>query len=77
MGTDLQTIGTKQNVTENKVVTQQTVCASARKLKESNISSNNVMEPDNDSNFNMIINCEIFKNLIDIESFMKCQICDQ
>ena len=32
------------------------------------------MEPDNDSNFNIIINCEILKNLI--ESFMKCQICD-
>ena len=32
------------------------------------------MEPDNDSNFNMIINCEILKNLT--ESFMKCQICD-
>ena len=65
---------TKQNVTENKVVTQQNVCASAKKLKESDISSDNVMEPDNDSNFNMIINCEILKNLI--ESFMKCQICD-
>ena len=23
------------------------------------------MEPDNDSNFNMIINCEILKNLIE------------
>ena len=32
------------------------------------------MKPDNDSNFNMIINREIFKNLI--ESFMKCQISD-
>ena len=32
------------------------------------------MEPDNDSNFNMIINCEILKNL---ESFMKCQICEE
>ena len=32
------------------------------------------MEPDNGSNFNMIINCKILKNLI--ESFMKCQICD-
>ena len=52
---------TKQNVTENKVVTQQTVCKSARKLKESDISSINVMEPDNHSNFNMIINCEILK----------------
>ena len=68
------TNNTKQNVTENKVVTQQTVCASAKKLKESDISSTNVMEPDNDSNFNMIINCEILKNLT--ESFMKCQICD-
>ena len=68
------TNNTKQNVTENKVVTQQTVCTSARKLKEIDISSNDVMEPDNDSNFNMIINCEISKNLI--ESFMKCQICD-
>ena len=57
----------KQNVTENKVVTQQTVYASAKKLKESDISSTNVMEPDNDTNFNMIINCEILKNLI--ESF--------
>ena len=33
------------------------------------------MEPDNDSDFNMIINCEILKNLI--ENFMKCQICDR
>ena len=68
------TNNTTQNVTENKVVTQQTVCTSARKLKESDISSNNVIEPDNDSNSNMIINCEILKNLI--KSFMKCQICD-
>ena len=68
------TNNTTQNVTENKVVTQQTVCTSARKLKESDISSNNVMEPDNVSNFNMIINCEVLKNLID--SFMKCQICN-
>ena len=55
------TNNTKQNVTENKVVTQQTVCKSARKLKESDNSSINVMEPDNHSNFNMIINCEILK----------------
>ena len=68
------TNNTTQNVTENKVVTQQTVSTSARKLKESDISSNNVIEPDNDSNSNMIINCEILKNLI--KSFMKCQICD-
>ena len=68
------TNNTKQNVTKIKVVTQQTVCTSARKLKETDISSNDVMEPDNDSNFNMIINCEILKNLI--ESFKKCQICD-
>ena len=33
------------------------------------------MKPYNDSNFNMIINCEILKNLI--ESFMKCQISDK
>ena len=33
------------------------------------------MEPDNDSNFNMIINCEILKNLIESFNFMKCQIC--
>ena len=52
---------TKQNVTENEVVTQQIVCTSARKLKESDISSTNVMEPDKDSNFYMIINCEILK----------------
>ena len=52
---------TNQNVTENEVVTQQIVCTSARKLKESDISSANVMEPDKDSNFNMIINCEILK----------------
>ena len=32
------------------------------------------MDSDNDSNFNMIIYCEILKNLID--SFMKCEICD-
>ena len=51
------TNNTKQNVTKIKVVTQQTVCTSARKLKETDISSNDVMEPDNDSNFNMIINC--------------------
>ena len=55
------TNNTKQNVTENEVVTQQIVCTSARKLKESDISSANVMEPDKDSNFNMIINCEILK----------------
>ena len=40
------TNNTKQIVTENKVVTQQNVCTSARKLKESDISSTNVMEPD-------------------------------
>ena len=68
------TNNTKQNVTENKVVTQQNVCTSAKKLKESDISSNKVKEPENDSNFNIIVNCEILKNLI--ESFMKCQICD-
>ena len=32
------------------------------------------MDSNNDSNFNMIIYCEILKNLID--SFMKCEICD-
>ena len=63
------TNNTKQNVTENKVVTQQNISTSAKKLKESDISSNKVMEPDNDSNFNMIINCEILKNLI--ESFVR------
>ena len=50
------TNNTKQNVTKNKVVTQQTVCTSARKLKETDISSKDVMELNNDSNFNMIIN---------------------
>ena len=34
----------------------------------------NAMEPDNNSNINIIVNCEILKNLI--ESFMKCHICD-
>ena len=42
-------------------------------MKESDISSTN-MEPENSSNFNMIIKCEILKTLF--ESFMKCQICD-
>ena len=32
------------------------------------------MKLDNDGNFNMIVNCEILKNLT--ESSMKCQICD-
>ena len=54
---------------KNEVVTQQTLCACARKLKESDIISTNVMKLDNDSNFNMIINCEILKILI--EPFMK------
>ena len=63
------TNNTKENVTENKVVTQQNISTSAKKLKESDISSNKVMEPDNDSNFKMIINCEILKNLI--ESFVR------
>lgn len=44
-----------------------------KKTKGSNISSSN-MEPDNSSNFNMIIKCEILKTLF--KSFMKCQICD-
>ena len=56
------------------MVTQQTVCKSAGKLKEGDISSTNVMKLDNDNNFEMILNCEILKNLI--EFFMKCQICD-
>ena len=54
---------------KNEVVTQETLCACARKLKESDIISTNVMKLDNDSNFNMIINCEILKILI--EPFMK------
>ena len=57
------TNNTKQNVTENKIVTQETVCTNARKPKESDISSTNVMEPNNDSSFTIIINCEILKNL--------------
>ena len=65
---------TKQNFTENKIVTQETVDASAQKLKERDISSTTIMEPDNDSNFNMIVNYEILKNLIG--SSMKYQICD-
>ena len=32
-----------------------------QKLKESDISGTIVMDPDNDSNFNMIICCEILK----------------
>ena len=32
-----------------------------QKLKESDISGTIVMDPDNDSNFNMIIYCEILK----------------
>ena len=44
------TNNTKQNITKNKAATQQTVCTSARKLKETHISTNDVMEPDNDSN---------------------------
>ena len=38
------------------------------------ISSTIIMKLDNDGNFNMIINCEILKNLT--ESPMKCQIYD-
>ena len=75
METDLQTIIPNKMSQKNEVVTQQTLCACARKLTKKEISSTKVMEPDNDSNFNMIINCEIFKNLI--QSFMKCQsVCD-
>ena len=65
----------QRNVTE-KIVTQENVCISSRKLKENHIGVLKVWSLTyNDSNFNMIINCEILKH--PTESFTKCQICDR
>ena len=66
----------QRNVTEKKIVTQENVCISSRKLKENHIGVLKVWSLTyNDSNFNMIINCEILKH--PTESFTKCQICDR
>ena len=71
METDLQ--ATKK-CHRKKIVTQENVCISSRKLKENHIGVLKVWSLTyNDSNFNMIINCEILKH--PTESFTKCQIC--
>ena len=66
------TNNTKQKKKKRKRSSYSTNCLyKCQKTKKMDI---NAMEPDNNSNINIIVNCEILKNLI--ESFMKCHICD-
>ena len=59
METDLQILPKKMSKKAKYVLNKPHVLVP--KLKESDISSTIVMDPDNDSNFNMIIYCEILK----------------